>query len=96
MPGHPHVSRGRRFPGAAIYANSQKICERIRAITLAQSVGFMDTRPALRAAAAVQALHGPRDWSHFNEAGYRVLGKLVADYLGRPSADACDDSWPPA
>jgi hypothetical protein len=96
MPGHPHVSSGRRFPVAAIYANSQKICERIRAITLAQSAGFMDTRPALRAAAAVQALHGPRDWSHFNEAGYWVLGKLVADYLGRPSADACDDSWPPA
>jgi hypothetical protein len=96
VPGHPHVSTGRRFSVEAVYANSQTICEHIRAITLGQSVGFLDARPALRAAATVQALHGPRDWSHFNEAGYRVLGKLVADYLREPPLDACDDSHPPA
>ena len=61
VPGHPHLSTGRRFPAAADCRNSQTICEHIRAITMAQSVGFMDTRPALRAAAAKQALHGPRD-----------------------------------
>jgi hypothetical protein len=96
VPSRPHVSSGRPFPVDAIYANSQRICEHIRAITLDQSVGFLDARPALRAAATVQALHGPRDWNHFNEAGYRVLGKLIADYLREPIPDACDDSWPPA
>jgi hypothetical protein len=96
VPRHPHVSTGRRFSVEAVYANSQTICEHIRAITLGQSVGFLDARPALRAAATVQALHGPRDWNHFNEAGYRVLGKLVADYLREPPLDACDDIWPPA
>ena len=96
VPGRPHVSSGRPFPVNAIYVNSQKICEQVRAVTLAQSVAFMDARPILRAAAIVHPLHGPRDWNHFNEAGYRVLGKLVADHLGEPQSNACDDSWPPA
>ncbi len=94
QPGHPHLSTGRQFPVAAVYANSQKICERIRAMSLAQSVGFMDTRPAMRAAGAKEALHGPRDWNHFNEAGYRLLGKLVADHAADTPADTCDDRWP--
>ena len=92
--GHPHLSTGRRFPVADVYANSQKICERIRAISLAQAVGFVDTRPALRAAAAKQALHGPRDWNHFNEAGYRLLGELVTAHLQDFPTGACDASWP--
>lgn len=93
-PGHPHLSSGRAFPVSAVYANSQKICERIRAMSLAQSAGFIDTRPAMRAAAAQQALHGPRDWNHFNEAGYRLLGKLVAADATAQPADSCDDRWP--
>ncbi len=92
--GHPHLTTGRRFRVADVYANSQKICERIRAISLAQSVGFVDTRPAFRAAATKEALHGPRDWNHFNETGYRLLGGLVAAHLDDMPTDACDDSWP--
>lgn len=92
--GHPHLSTGRRFPVADAYAKSQKICQRIRMISLGQSVGFVDTRSALRNAAAKQALHGPRDWNHFNEAGYRLLGNLMAAHLDDSPADACDDRWP--
>jgi hypothetical protein len=92
--GHPHLSTGRRFPVADAYANSQKICQRIRMVSLAKSVGFVDTRSALRAAAAERALHGPRDWNHFNEAGYRLLGTLVAAHLDDLPADVCDDRWP--
>lgn len=94
QPGRPHLSSGRAFPASAVYANSQKICERIRALSLAQSVGFIDTRPAARAAAMTQALHGPRDWNHYNEAGYRLLGELVAARFAENSADSCDDRWP--
>jgi len=95
VPGHPHVSSGRTFPISAVYANSQKICENIRRMSLAQGVGFIDTRPAFRKAAAHQALHGPRDWNHLNEAGYRVLGNLLADRIGGADADTCDDQWEP-
>src|SRR5262249_4586549 len=65
---------GRAFPVAAVYANSQKICEKMRNVSVAQGIGFIDTRPTFRAAAARRPLHGPRDWNHLNESGYRVLG----------------------
>src|SRR5262245_16782522 len=84
---------GRVFPTSAIYKKSQKICEMIRGITLAQGVDFIDTRPTFRAAAAQRPMHGPKDWMHLNEYGYRVLGSYLAKRLGAPAADACDDHW---
>jgi hypothetical protein len=53
-------------------------------------------QPALRAAGARQTLHGPHDWKHLNETGYRLLGALVAQHLEDRPADACDDRWPEA
>jgi hypothetical protein len=84
---------GRAFPTSAIYKKSQKICEVIRGITLAQGVDFIDTRPTFRAAASQRPMHGPKDWNHLNENGYRVLGSFLAKRLGAPAADACDDRW---
>lgn len=85
---------GRPFPAAGIYEHSQRICEKIRAATIRQDVAFIDARPVMRKAAALQAIHGPRDWNHPNERGYRLLGKLVADHVNDHPADMCDDSWP--
>jgi hypothetical protein len=48
----------------------------------------------LRAAGARAAVHGPRDWNHLNETGYRLLGALVVKHLEDRPADACDDAWP--
>src|SRR5262245_48894390 len=84
---------GRVFATAAIYKKGQKICEAIRSITLVQGVDFIDTRPTFRAAAAQRPMHGPKDWNHLNENGYRVLGSFLAKRLGAPAADACDDRW---
>ena len=83
----------RVFPVSAIYKKSQKICEMIRGVTLAQGIDFIDTRPTFRAAAAQRPMHGPKDWMHLNENGYRVLGSYLAKRLGAPAADACDDRW---
>ena len=91
--GHEHWTFGGNFPAAAMYAVSQKICERIRKVTLAHHIGFIDTRPAFRKAAATVPLHGPRDWGHLNEAGYRLLGSILAGRIDEPAADACDDRW---
>ena len=38
-------------------------------------------RDFLREAARQRAIHGPGDWKHFNEDGYRLLGRAIADYL---------------
>ena len=91
--GRPHLTPGRKFPASAIYALSQKTCERIRAASLAHGINFIDTRPAWRKAAAHVPLHGPRDWGHPNEAGYRLLGGLLADRINGQATDACDDRW---
>ena len=81
----------RAAPVDDIYAASQRTCEQVRALTLAQGVRFLDTRPVLRAAGAKALIHGPRDWNHFNEAGYRVLGEALAATLGDPASTACLD-----
>jgi hypothetical protein len=85
---------GRSFPAPGIYEHSQRICEKIRTATVRQGVAFIDARPVVRKAGAVQAIHGPRDWNHPNERGYRLLGTLVAEHINDHPTDACDDSWP--
>jgi hypothetical protein len=73
-----------------VVRRSDLICESIRAMSLRQGAAFMDTRPALRAAALGQPIHGPVDWGHLNEAGYRLLGKLVTDAIhGGPVTTDC-------
>ena len=94
--GRAVVVDGRTFPSSAIYVRSQRICEGIRAATLRNGAAFLDTRPILRAAGARQPVHGPRDWKHVNETGYRLIGALVARHLDDRPGDACDDSWPTA
>lgn len=95
-PGGPH-KRYRNFlmfPVAQAYAASQKICEKMRAVTLAAGAGFIDARPALRKRASETTIHGPRDWGHLNEAGYRALGTMLANRIDETPADACNDAWP--
>jgi lysophospholipase L1-like esterase len=74
-----------------IDAASQRTCAQIRDLTLAQGVRFLDMRPALRAAAANALIHGPRDWNHFNEAGYRVLGEALAKSVDDAASTECRD-----
>src|SRR2546423_5250782 len=79
----------RPVSAADIYAVSQRTCEQIRALTLAHRARFIDMRPALRAAAATTVIHGPRDWNHFNEAGYRVLGETLAQSIDDAASTGC-------
>jgi hypothetical protein len=81
---------GTAAPLALVARHSDLMCRLVRTEALNQGAGFLDTRPALRAAAQTRLIHGPVDWFHFNEAGYRALGKLVVDRLrGRPGVDSC-------
>jgi len=62
-------------------------------VSLAHRINFIDTRAAWRKAGAHVPLHGPRDWGHPNEAGYRLLGNLLAARMDEPAQDVCDDGW---
>src|SRR5262249_61934849 len=94
-PTAPVVDRhkcGLRVAPDAGYAKSQTPCEKIHDPT-PEGVAFIDARPALRRAAAKAPVHGPRDWNHPNELGYRTLGTLVAEKLDQRTHDVCDDRW---
>jgi len=85
----------RQAPVSLLKEHSDRMCNLVREISLGAGVGFLDARPALRAAASMRVLHGPLDWDHFNEAGYRVLGNLVVDHLsGVPTPDLCSHAGP--
>ncbi len=88
-PAGPTFKFGYRASPAAIYARSEMACSRIRDAT-PQDVAFIDARPAFRKAAATAFLHGPRDWNHPNELGYRTLGTLVAERLDQRTHDPCN------
>jgi GDSL-like Lipase/Acylhydrolase family len=79
------------LPAAEIYSASQRACERIRELSRARGARFIDMRPALRAAAAGAVIHGPRDWNHFNAAGYRVLGETLAGMIDDRASTGCGD-----
>jgi lysophospholipase L1-like esterase len=74
---------------AQIARNSDLLCDLVQAASARNGVGFFDTRPALRQAATKQLVHGPVDWVHFNEQGYRALGRALADRGDSQSVDAC-------
>jgi hypothetical protein len=79
------------MPAADIYVASQRTCERIRELSLARGARFIDMRPPLRAAAASTVIHGPQDWNHFNAAGYRLLGEVLARTIDNSDSSRCAD-----
>jgi len=67
--------------------NSDFMADLVRKNAQTHGMDFMDARPALRSAAALRVIHGPRDWDHLNEAGYRALGQLVASGVKASRSD---------
>lgn len=68
-----------------VAARSNDICRRLRDITLGLGAGFVDARPAMRELGIQKIIHGPRDWRHFDRAGYTHLGETVAASLNGDS-----------
>lgn len=73
-----------RAPREALRQRSDALCRQVRAASLTAGAGFIDARPALRAAARQRLLHGPRDWNHLNQDGYQAL---VTAILDQPAMD---------
>ena len=78
-------------PPSLFVASRTSETESEEPITVAHGARFIDMRPVLRAAAARTVLHGPRDWNHFNDAGYRVLGETLAQTIDDAASTGCVD-----
>jgi len=74
-------------PAAQVYARSDAICARAAEIAAEVGVTFLDVRPAIQEVARERPVHGPRDWKHFNRAGYEALGRAVAAALQTDQRD---------
>jgi hypothetical protein len=70
-----------KAPADRVDTNSDIISDLVQKSATSQGLAFLDARPTMRALAATTVIHGPRDWAHFNEAGYRALGALVAAHV---------------
>ena len=66
---------------AKVERNSDFISGLVQKSATSQGIEFIDPRPSLRALAATTVIHGPKDWDHFNEAGYRALGTFVTAHV---------------
>jgi len=77
--------RDEHYPVADVRRRSDENRARVSAIATELEAGFLDLTPGLRAAAAMELIHGPVDGKHFNRAGYTRMGEIIArDALGLP------------
>ncbi len=66
-----------KFESSAIHERSQELCLKIETIARNHQFDFADTRKFFRSAALKDPIHGPQDWLHPNEKGYRALAQGV-------------------
>ncbi|MGH0030638.1 MAG: hypothetical protein ACQGVC_12665 [Myxococcota bacterium] len=71
-------TEARLVPRRAVAARSDAVCARLVAVAEALDLGFLDARHALWPVARREFIHGPKDWAHFNRAGYTALGEALA------------------
>jgi lysophospholipase L1-like esterase len=69
------------YPAAAPMPRSDELRARVERIAAEAGFGWIDATPRLREAARGALLHGPKDFGHFNRAGYTLLGEVLADGL---------------
>ncbi len=69
------------YPVSTVETVSDRVCEHIADVAFRLRATFLDIRPPIRTAGQAQLIHGPNDWQHFNEVGYKVLGSTVGRYL---------------
>ena len=55
-----------------------KLCKTIKKFAELNNFSFVNTTKKLRQAALSDFIHGPLDWDHFNQRGYKVLSDDLA------------------
>lgn len=69
------------YPSEKVEEYHSYISGRVASIAGKYGAGFLDVTDKIREAGGGRFIHGPNDWKHFNETGYRILGEAVSDYL---------------
>lgn len=64
-----------------VAARSDLVCGRLARVAEQLDIGFLDTRHSLWPVARERFIHGPKDWAHFNRAGYTALAHALAPPL---------------
>jgi hypothetical protein len=70
-----NVTTKRTNDESSIYIRS-----RISAYSDSEGINFIDPTERLQAKSEHQKLHGPRDWNHFNDAGYKFVAMLINNF----------------
>jgi hypothetical protein len=60
-------------------------CQEIMKITQRLKIDFFDSTKYLLEASSKGFIHGPKDWDHLNEYGYRALSDSISDFLLYPN-----------
>lgn len=60
-----------------VLRRSRLISNSVKGIADKHNLSFIDTSDDIRKLSATTVIHGPMDWYHFNESGYRELAKSV-------------------
>lgn len=76
------------YPTTELVGASNRLCKQVREVTLKSGLDFHDARPAFRDAATDQLIHGPVDWNHFSEPGYRILAAQLLEFYKGMGADS--------
>ncbi|MBT5632346.1 MAG: SGNH/GDSL hydrolase family protein [Nitrospina sp.] len=62
-----------------------EVCKEILKISQKLNISFFDTTQYLREASSKGYIHGPKDWDHLNESGYRALSDSISEFLLHPN-----------
>ena len=61
-----------------------EVCRGILNISQKLKVSFFDTTGYLRKASSKGYIHGPKDWDHLNELGYRAFSDSISHFILHP------------
>ena len=67
-----------------LFQRHLEVCQEIFKISQRREVGFFDTTRYLRDASSKGYIHGPKDWNHLNESGYRALSDGISQFILHP------------
>jgi lysophospholipase L1-like esterase len=62
-----------------------EVCREIQKISKRIKISFFDTSKYLRDASLKGYIHGPKDWDHLNESGYKALADSISEFLLYPN-----------
>jgi len=78
-----------RVAAARVAPRSRELCAAVAAIARDHGAGFADASAWVWQASATAAVHGPRDWKHFNRRGQQALADAAVAALSDGTTGDC-------